>query len=177
MCLAPWTQTEAFLAQEIISPVETTWNCFKVRKKILFATLLSCQENCYGIEDGSHERWATAHKKCMDFQDSTITHWSLPSGGGNMPAKIVLPLKKRPITLTLFQANSFWFPPSSDSRLGRVTASYTFPHSLLIQISGQKSIMAGNSRSDPEWVLACNPSINQSISVMLSAWWANPLMR
>lgn len=108
VCLAQSTQTEAFLAQEIISPGKTTWNCFNVRKRILFATLLSCQENCCGMEDGSFERWARAHRQCMDLQDFTITHWSLPNGGGNMPAIIVLPPKMRPITLTLFQANSFW---------------------------------------------------------------------
>lgn len=107
---------------------------------------------------------ATALSQCMDFQDFTITHWSLPNGGGNTPAKIVLPPKMRPITFTLFQANCFWFPPSSDSGLGRsLPLANTFPHSLFIQVSGQKSTVAGNSKSDPEWVLACNPSINQPV--------------
>lgn len=68
VCLAPSTQIDAFLAQEITSPGETTWNCFNVWKKILFATLLSCQENCCGMEDGSYERWATAHRQSMVFK-------------------------------------------------------------------------------------------------------------
>lgn len=97
----------------------------------------------------------------MAFQDFTITHWSLPSGEGNKPAKILLPPKMRPITPTLFQPTASGFPQVLTQGWG-VTASYTFPHSLIIQVSGQKSSVAGNPRSDPEWVLACNPAVNQS---------------
>lgn len=91
----------------------------------------------------------------------TITYRSLPSWGGNMPAKTVLPPKMRPITSILFKANSFWFPSSSALGVCGVTASYRcFPQSLLLWASGQNSTVAGNSRSAPAWASA---RINQSI--------------
>lgn len=80
-----------------------------------------------------------------------------------MPAKIILPPKMRPITLILFQANSFWFPPSSDSGWGGSLPLRDACLSLFLQVSGQKSTVAGNPQCDPEWVLAFNQSINRSI--------------
>lgn len=74
VCLAPSTQTEAFLAQEITSPGETTWNCFNVWKKNPF-----CNTAVLSRKLLWHGRWiiwkmGNSPQTVYGLQGFTITH-------------------------------------------------------------------------------------------------------
>lgn len=176
VCLAPCTQTEAFLAQEIISPGETTWNCFNIRKKNAFCNtaVLSRKllwygrwiiwkmgkspQTVYGLPRFYHNtlvfaKWRRKHasKNSSSSQDETnYTHF--------VPGQQLLVSPK------------FWLRVG-----GWLPLNNTFPDSLLMEVSGQKSSVAGNSRSDPQWVLAYNLSVNQSIQCDTFVLVSNPI--
>lgn len=173
VCLAPCTQTEAFLAQEIISPVETTWNCFKVRKKnpfcntaILSRKLLwygswitwkmgNSPQTVRGLPRFYHNtlvfaKWRRkrASKNSSSSQDETnYTHF--------VPGQQLLVSPK------------FWLG------VGGVTASYRhFSSSKFLARRALWQVIPGLTLSG--FWHAIHQSINPS-SVMLLSWWTNTL--
>lgn len=162
VCLAPCTQTEAFLAQEVTCPGERMWNHFSVRKKILFVTLLSCEEKMLWYwrwiiwKTGNSPQTAyglpSFYHNILLFAKLRREHASKNSSSSQDETNYIHFVQGQ----QLLVSPKFWSKGDMES-----TASYRcFPQSLLLWASGQNRAVAGDSRSAPVWALAC---INQSI--------------
>lgn len=96
---------------------ERVWNHFNIRKKNPICNPGILWRKHVVVLKMDHMKGGqqpTESLRSTVFQVFTIIYCSLPSWRGNVPVKIVLPPKMRPIAFILFKANSFWFPPSSD---------------------------------------------------------------